>query len=435
MRGLQLTFSDRFPDSRTTSAPSPLARSAWVERASALLATSWERGWSQKPRLDVKAVLGDGLKGLPRIDFAEREEWVARLDGLLQAITDEARLNALGRTIAFGQLVRMVRQRTKLELLWQRHPEILHIPVPPPVIVLGHMRSGTTRMQRMLASDPKFCATRFCDSWFPLPPGGPDLRPAKAWAALCATRLLNPQFSAIHPTSPTAPDEEIGWLGLDFASTPYDAQWRIPSFVASNQMRDTQPTCRLLMRLLQTYQWRNPDDVRPRILKVPQFMEDIDALLSVFPEASIVRVTRDPPSLVASSCSLVANQRTVQSDKVDLSEIGAEWLARTLKREAIANTRVARHGLAYAEVGYREMEADWRAAMKAVYRSLGMRLDDETLSRMGRERIKPNAAASPHRYRLADFGLAADSVLRHFESEAPVTDASRLDVSRQFLPA
>jgi Sulfotransferase family len=435
MRGLQLTVSHRFLESQTAAAPSPLARSAWVERANLLLEASWRRGWSQKPQLDAGAVLRTGQTGLPVVGFEGREKWVARLEGLVTALHQEARLNALGRTIAYGQLARMVSQRTQLELLWQRHPEILQISLPPPIIVLGQMRSGTTRMQRMLASDPRLGATRFCDGWFSVQPDGFDLRPAKAWAALHAIKLLNPQFSAIHPTSPTAPDEEIGWLALDFASTPYDAQWRIPSFVESNQAADAAPTYQVLKRLLQTYRWRNRDDERPRILKVPQFMEDIDALLSVFPEASIVRVTRDPASVVASSCSLVANQRTVQSDSVNLQDIGSEWLARTLRRESIAKKSVARHAFAYAEISYREMEEDWRGSIRRAYRALGMRIDDDLLNRMDRQRVKCDAGRSPHHYRLSDFGLTADSVLRKFEDNAPVRDSNRHEISRQFLPA
>jgi hypothetical protein len=390
-----------------------------IRRINDLLELVWTRGWSSQPRIEAGEILRAGAKGLSMRGFDDYTAWTERLETLATALRHEARLNPLGKTIAYGQLVRMVRLRMKLEMLWQRYPHILDLPVAAPIIVLGHMRAGTTRMQRMLASDQSLSATRFCDSWYPLPPGKIDWRPAKAWAVLRSIKLINPEFSSIHPTAPTAVDEEIGWLGLGFSSTPFDAQWRIPSFVDFNNKRRATSTYHLLKRLIQTQQWRNKTEVRPHVLKVPQFMEDIDALLSVFPEACIVHVTRDPLAVVASSCSLVANQRTLQSDNVDLPEIGREWLDRTERREIIAKQRLKGHKYPVVEMGYDQMNTDWREAISGVYKNLGMRLTKETLNHMERFRTKPKATHNPHRYRLEDFGLTADSVLQRFPIQMP----------------
>ena len=380
-----------------------------------LLEMAWERGWSSRPTLDADEILRAGTTGLPPLKFADYAEWTERLYSLTSALRHEARLNPLGRTIAYGQLVRMVRQRMKLELLWHQKPEILDTPVPPPIIVLGQMRAGTTRMQRMLASDLRFSATRFCDSWHPMPPRGLDWRPLKSWATLQTIGLMNPQFSSIHPTSPTAVDEEIGWLGLGFSSTPFDAQWHIPSFVAANNERDASSTYRLLQRLIQTQVWHERGPARPRVLKVPQFMDDIDTLLSVFPEARIVHVTRDPLAVVASSCSLVANQRASQSDDVDMNEIGREWLKRTVRREGIATQRIATHVHPVVEIGYDQMEWDWLACMTTVYDSLGLSLDATILNRMERFHSHSAPQHKRHHYRLEDFGLTAGMVGTAFE--------------------
>lgn len=211
-------------------------------------------------------------------------------------------------------------------------------------------------------------------------------------------------------------DEEIGWLGLGFSSTPFDAQWRIPSFVESNRKKDASPTYQLLKQLIQTQQWRDKSAPRRRVLKVPQFMEDLDALLSVFPEARIVHVTRDPRAVVASSCSLVANQRAIQSDDVDLNEIGREWLSRTVRREATAKQRLASHTHLMVEIGYERMDSDWRSAMNDVYTSLGLGITSKTLNRMERIHSNPKARLSPHHYRLEDFGLTAGIVSQSFSS-------------------
>lgn len=387
-----------------------------VDYLNRILQLAWERGWSARPQLDAGDILQVGMRGSPAVRVHDYVEWIERLDSLTTALRHEARLNPLGQTIAYGQLVRMVRQRAKLETLWQQHPAILKQPVPPPIIVLGHMRAGTTRMQRMLASDNRFSATRFCDSWHPVPTGVLDWRPAKAWAVLKSIGLLNPEFASIHPTSPTAVDEEIGWLGLGFSSTPFDAQWHIPSFVNANSKRDASSTYRLMRRIIQTQQWHDKGPPRPRVLKVPQFMEDIDALLSVFPEARIVHVTRDPVEVVASSCSLVANQRTIQSDTVDFFQIGREWLDRTLRRETIAAARLARHNFPTTVVDYGQMNTEWRATIADIYRSLGLEITDQTLSQMESFHSNPKARNAPHSYRLQDFGLTPCDVREAFAS-------------------
>lgn len=394
---------------------SHVSTSARIQRLNRLLELAWDRGWSSRPILDANEIFRAGTAGATPLKFVDHAEWTERLESLTSALRDEARLNPLGLTIAYGQLVRLVRQRMKLELLWQKHPEILQLPVPPPIIVLGHMRAGTTRMQRMLASDDRFSATRFCDSWHPMPPRGVDWRPAKAWAVLQLIGLLNPQFASIHPTSATATDEEIGWLGLGFSNTPFDAQWHIPSFVAANNRMDASSTYRLIKLLIQTQQWHERGRARPRVLKVPQFMEDIDALLSVFPEARILHVTRDPLAVVASSCSLVANQRALQSDDVDLAEIGREWLNRTVEREVIAGDRLASHNFPVAKISYDEMEGDWRTAMTRVYNDLGLSGKDNVFNGMERFQSNPKTRHGRHHYRLEDFGLTARMVGAAFE--------------------
>lgn len=389
--------------------PVSATQSIWAKRLNIMLQRAWSSGWAAEPLLDPDAILAAGQRGIGAAAFADRFDWLDRLDDLTAALHATAKLNALGRTIAFGQLARVVRHRTKLEKLWQHRPEILDTPLLPPVIVLGHMRSGTTRMQRMLATDSRFAATRFCDSWFPLPPRGVDLRPAKAWAALQLTGLINPGFAAIHPTAPRAVDEEIGWLSLGLSTTPFDAQWRIPSFAAANRWRDPEPVYRLLKRIKQTHQWRRKGPLRPWVLKVPQFMDDLDALLRVFPDARLVHVMRDPAAVVASSCSLVANQMAVHSDSVDPAAIGSDWLDRTARRDHAARTRLERQDVPVTAINYVRMDRDWRSAMREVYRMLRLPLPDTVIDRMERQAVLHSRPTS-HQYKLEDYGLTPAQV-------------------------
>ena len=133
------------------------------------LRQSWRIGIATRPRLKSGAIVADAMRRTGLDDLGPEADWRPALELLLQALASEARLNALGRTIAYGQLVGVVTQRLRAHELWRRHPEILARPVAPPIVVLGHMRSGTTRMQRLLACDPRFAHTRFFESWRPVP--------------------------------------------------------------------------------------------------------------------------------------------------------------------------------------------------------------------------------------------------------------------------
>src|SRR3546814_7702400 len=82
--------------------------------------------------------------------------------------------------------------------------------------------------------------------------------------------------------------------------------------------------------LLRLTGWlRGEDPAKPWLLKTPQHMLDLPALLRVFPDARIIFTHRDPAAVVGSSCSLAWNQMCLQSDYVDPRWIGREWLRKT----------------------------------------------------------------------------------------------------------
>jgi hypothetical protein len=140
-----------------------LARGPLAERANAFLGKAWERGWLPPPDLDADALWALAAKPYgAKAEAAEHggrsEEDVAdfreRLTRMIASIEAEADLNPLGRTMAWGQLSRVVKNRLAFGALWLERPELLATPLAPPIIVIGHMRSGTTRIHTLLAADP-----------------------------------------------------------------------------------------------------------------------------------------------------------------------------------------------------------------------------------------------------------------------------------------
>src|SRR5690606_14159517 len=95
-----------------------------------------------------------------------------------------------------------------------------------------------------------------------------------------------------HPTSATAVEEAYGLLSLSFYGAHFEAQWRVPGFTRWWEGEDRGAVYRDFRRFLQTLAWRRGGPARPWVLKAPQLMEDLDALLAVFPDARLICLQR-----------------------------------------------------------------------------------------------------------------------------------------------
>ena len=81
----------------------------------------------------------------------------------------------------------------------------------------------------------------------------------------------------------------------------------VPSYARWLEGRDYVPAYRLLARLLRVLTWQQAG--RRWVLKTPEHLEHLDALLEVFPGATVVWTHRDPLETMASFCSMVAHGR------------------------------------------------------------------------------------------------------------------------------
>ena len=79
----------------------------------------------------------------------------ARLRVWLTAADEDATLGPLGRLAVFGNCVRYLANRLRLEDLLRRHPEIRDVPLRAPIIVAGLPRSGTTHLVNLIAADAR----------------------------------------------------------------------------------------------------------------------------------------------------------------------------------------------------------------------------------------------------------------------------------------
>lgn len=123
-------------------------------------------------------------------------------------------------------------------------------------------------------------------------------------------------------------------------------------------------------------------------------------------EARLILIERDAAEVIPSSASLVWNQMRIQSDRVDKSWIGREWLAKTRLRQERCRAALPSSCL---RVRYAAMNRNWRGEMGRIYDHLGLELTPEVERRMGAYLGRARAHRG-HRYTLEEFGLAATDV-------------------------
>lgn len=304
-----------------------------------------------RPELDADRLL-ESLRAQTGLDDFGDPWFRSPLEKLVTALRDEARLNNLGHFAAVGQLRKVLRDRLHAQAIFAEHPGIARRSLARPVIVVGPMRSGTTRLHRLLAADARFSHMRSFETINPVPspdftPGMPDRRWIFGRLAMGAVHAFNPNTAVIHPSGPFEPEEELGLLVRSIWGMKHEAQWNVPSYGRWAEAQDATPAYSSMAALLRLIGWaRGEDDTRPWVLKTPQHMIDLPALLAVFPDAQI-RVHAPRAVRCGGKLLFAGVEPDDHSDRVDPAAIGREWLRKT-ELQIEANARGARNDPARA---------------------------------------------------------------------------------------
>lgn len=339
-------------------------------------------------------------------------------DVLLASLRGEARLNPSGQWAAMRQFRKVLIDRLWAEQWFKRHPEILTRDLPRPIVIVGPMRSGTTWLHRLLAADRRFSHLRAFETVSPVPrpgftAGEPDPRVRLHRRIMRVARLANPRTLAIHPTGPFEPEEELGLLCNSMYGNKHESQWWVPSYSRWTEACDPLPAYRQMERLLKLVAWsQRASSLKPWLLKTPQHMLDLPALLKVFPNARVIFTHRDPRAVVASTASLAWNQHIIYSDHADPARIAREWLRKTrLMVERMHAARAAIPAHRQMDVLYEDMERDRQGELRRIYRFLDLDIEP-ALPAMEAYQTRARATGlRPHHYRLEQFGLTPGEVL------------------------
>ncbi|MGB3723759.1 MAG: sulfotransferase [Pacificimonas sp.] len=370
----------------------------------------WEKGLAPPPALTADTLIADAVKSAGTDEFGD-SDMVVRLERLCEAINSEAGLTPLGRVMSYGGLRRTLIQRLMCEAMLTADPDITERPVSPPIIIVGPMRSGTTRLQRLLACDTRFVSTRVFEALSPVP-GRRSARIAETRALQFALDGLNPAVRRIHPGQPLDTEEELPILELALSGAQIESQRPIPSWARWMEQTPQRHAYHWLKRWMQLTGARRGDDpARPWVMKTPQYMQDLPALLGTFPNARLIFIHRDPRAVTASAASLAWNFMLMQSETVTPDWCGREWLHKTAFRiDATRAFRAAHPEVPAVDVRFRDMNADWEAEVARIYDWLDLPEVPFDAMRNYSRRAARRHLTVPHRYSLKDFGLSSAQV-------------------------
>jgi hypothetical protein len=329
----------------------------------------------------------------------------------LHSCREEGDLTLFGRLATHWDAVRFLSNLLRLREEERRRPEILDQPIERPIFIAGLPRSGTTFLHTLLAQDPANLVPRVWQLIHPYPlddpPGARDLRLQRVSRQLRMFGVVAPEFRRMHPIDANSPQECSEITAHVFASLRFDTTHHIPGYRRWLDEAGHLDAYRFHKRLLQHLQHQTADGGR-WVLKCPDHIFALAALRTVYPDAGIVFVHRDPLAVLASVARLTEVLRRPFTRHIDKIEIGRQdsdrWLAATEVMIATADDPTFAQPI--LQIHHQDLVSDPLGTVRGLYCHFG-----RSLSSLAAERIahlvaaKPNGGYGAHRSRLEEYGL------------------------------
>ena len=369
--------------------------------------------------LDARALVGAAQRKLPDAP-APAAATVEALGVLIDAINATQTLHPVGRYYLEQMFGGLLLNRMRLAKLWAEHPETLAAEVPRPVIVLGLPRSGTSFLFNLLAQDP---AHRYLTNWettvSQIPPEPRPLTPQQdprrriGKLLMRFQRHLAPGLDAIHTFYLDGPEECTPLLMQGFDTQALAGMFYAPAYSAWLDGADHRATCHHHKRILQTLQGCYPAE--RWLLKSPDHLAALDALLEVYPDACLIQLHRDPVQSVSSWASLNAAFRGIWSQHIDAPELGRQVLERlATDMDASIDARRRLPADRFIDIQYDDLIADPRAELERIHAHFGLAFAPSTRQRVDDFLRADREKKRSHAYAPEHFGLSAHRIRERF---------------------
>lgn len=348
------------------------------------------------------------------------ESFLPGLNALLHSLTTEAPPNAFGRLSMQQNAIGFLKNRLWANACFEAHPEILEREIAAPIIIVGPHRSGTTRLQRLMATDTRLSYLRTWEGFnfgprMDLPGMGREQRREEVRGFLDAVDNLYPGALLGHPMDADWAEEELHLLDSSWCGfSPLGLFSGIDSYYQWFMTADKTAGYEYMAKLLKLIAWQRGESANKRwVLKNPQHMLNLDTLLQVFPDAKIVFTHRDPLKTVASVMSLMwhfAVQHTDANCRAQIRDLWLDFCEQAARRCIAGRKQIP--ASQQMDIFYEDMNTDWRKEMRRIYAFAGIEWTEQAEQVMAAWMANSSKKEfhGKHRYSLADFGLSEEAV-------------------------
>ncbi len=369
-----------------------------------------------KVKLDKDRLIKSARKQTGLVDLGN-DFWEEPLDKLLYSVNHEAKLHPLGRFITQKRLENLLSVKLRSEYYFTKYPEILEQDLYPVTVIIGLQRTGTTKLHRMLASDPDTRALMSWEAINPAPINDKDKSGTKrikiAETNERALKIMSPGFFAIHPVEHLAPEEDVLLLDVSFLSTTAEAIMDVPSYSEWLEKTDQSPAYEYMVKLMKLLQWQNP--AKRWILKTPHHLEFLPLANQYFNDVHFVWTHRDVHRAIPSFLSMVAHSRILFSNEVYANEVARHWVRKIgYMLERAMDFRKSIHGKSnITDVLYDNLVNDSKSVLKKIYDFRNINISSELQQIFDNtEKSNPRGKYGFHKYTHEDFGINREFIDR-----------------------
>ena len=373
--------------------------------------------------LSVSALNKAASAQLGSVPVYEDPEFLERVSVVCAAMEADTDQSPMGRMTNAGILTRYLVQRSLLEELYRRHPEIADEEIIRPIIIAGLPRSGTTHLLNLISVDKRLRSLQYWESLEPVPPleesaatQGEDPRIGRCREQLDLLNQIMPLFRNMHEMTPEHIHEEVELAGMDFSTMLFDTYGILPDWRDYYLSHDQTPHYEFMKKALKALQWmRGP---RRWILKSPQHVEQLIPLHKVFPDATYVLTHRDPVSVVTSMVTMQAYVARMSRDPVRPQAIAQYWSDRVVRQlQACVRDRDILPPEQTRDVMFHQFMANDVATVEQIYLQADHPMTDVVRAAMERYMEEnPRGKHGAIIYDLyADFGLQPESLYEQFQ--------------------
>ena len=365
--------------------------------------------------LDQESLLKEAKKQTGLNDFGD-VRFHTPLAILLDSLEKEASLNFLGKLLFRERLINFLINRLEIQETAKNHPEIPQVSLKKPLFIIGAHRTGTTFLFNLLAQDPNSRWLRFWESFFPVPTSTPegaliDPRIKKVTKITADLKSFLPLVDTVHYLNAHNPEECNPLFERNFTSDFFMFLANVPSYY---QWLKKQPDLiyayeyyhfqlQLLSCQWQEHHW---------LLKSPFHLSYLEDLLTIFPDAKIIQIHRDPLKSLPSICSLSSMFRSLYSDQIEPALVGKQWLdliTKLLTRGLKARQNISNNQL--FDLNYTDLIKDPLGSVRQIYAHFGYDFS-ATMEKNIQKYIQENQQHKHgvHRYSKEQFSLAPNLV-------------------------